>query len=153
MKTSVLPFVLFILLVFAAGRTSQAQTPSPIAQASALAASHGKLPPPHGQIDIANEPIVKIVANVQPAVVNITAQETVPEYYTGYNQYFELFRGVRNHTEQSIGFANYRFMPQMSGDGGEPLPIRYRACPRSKPATSPGAIRATSARMASASPP
>ena len=99
MKTSVLPFVLFILLVFAAGRTGQAQTPSPIAQASALAASHGKLPPPPGQIDIANEPIVKIVANVQPAVVNITAQETVPEYDN--NPYFQFYRGPR--TAQSIG--------------------------------------------------
>ena len=36
---------------------------------------------------------MKIVANVQPAVVNITAQETVPEYVTAYNQYFQLYRG------------------------------------------------------------
>jgi serine protease Do len=77
--------------------------PPPSAPAPALSAPQGKVAPPPGLIDISKEPIVRIVANVQPAVVNITAQETVPEYYTGYNQYFELFRGVRNHTEQSIG--------------------------------------------------
>jgi serine protease Do len=42
---------------------------------------------------------VKIVANVQPAVVTITAQETVPAYIT--NQYFQLYRG--NRAAQSIG--------------------------------------------------
>ena len=36
-------------------------------------------------------------------MVNITAQETVPEYVTSYNQYFQLYRGVRNRTSQSIG--------------------------------------------------
>ena len=46
---------------------------------------------------------MKIVANVQPAVVNINAEETVPEYYTAYDQYFRLYRGVRKHTAQSIG--------------------------------------------------
>jgi len=69
----------------------------------ALTVPQGKVPPPPGQVDITNEPIVKVVNNVLPAVVNITAQETVPEYYTAYNAYFQLFRGVRNHTEQSIG--------------------------------------------------
>jgi len=103
MKTSVLPFVLLILLVFAADRTGHTQTPSPIAQAPALTAPQGKVAPPPGKIDIANEPIVKIVANVQPAVVNITAQETVSDYVTSYNQYFQLYRSPRSRTAQSIG--------------------------------------------------
>jgi len=94
-----LPFALLALFILAADRAAWAQTTPP---ASALTAPQGKLAPPPGQIDIANEPIVKIVANVQPAVVNITAQETVPEYVT-YSQYFQLYRGVRNRTEQSIG--------------------------------------------------
>jgi S1-C subfamily serine protease len=46
---------------------------------------------------------VKIVANVQPAVVNINAEETVPQYYTVYDEYFRRYRGVRNRTAQSIG--------------------------------------------------
>jgi serine protease Do len=105
MKIRSLPFALIILLGLAANRAGQAQTPAqaPAPPAPALTVPHGKVPPPPGQIDIAQEPIVKIVANVQPAVVNITAQETVPEYYTAYNSYFDLYRGVRNRTEQSIG--------------------------------------------------
>jgi serine protease Do len=108
MKTRYLPFALFILLVLAVSRTGQAQLPSPANQAPpppapALTTPHGKVPPPPGTIDIAQEPIVKIVANVQPAVVNITAQETVPEYYTAYNSYFQLYHGMRNRTSQSIG--------------------------------------------------
>jgi S1-C subfamily serine protease len=97
----------FIVTVSSPGRAQTpppaGQTQAPVPQAPSLTAPQGKVPPPPGAVDIANEPIVKIVANVQPAVVNITAQETVPEYYTGYNQYFQLFRGVRNHTAQSIG--------------------------------------------------
>jgi serine protease Do len=97
----------FIVTVGSPGRAQTpppaGQTQAPVPQAPSLTAPQGKVPPPPGAVDIANEPIVKIVANVQPAVVNITAQETVPEYYTGYNQYFQLFRGVRNHTAQSIG--------------------------------------------------
>ncbi len=46
---------------------------------------------------------MKIVANVQPAVVNITAQETVQGYVTRYDQYFRLYRSPRNRTAQSIG--------------------------------------------------
>jgi serine protease Do len=103
MKTSVLPFVMLVLLVFAASWTGRAQTPTPIAQAPALTAPQGKVAPPPGKIDIANEPIVKIVANVQPAVVNITAQETVSDYVTSYNQYFQLYRSPRSRTAQSIG--------------------------------------------------
>jgi serine protease Do len=71
--------------------------------APGLSAPQGKVTPPPGSVDITQEPIVKIVANVQPAVVNITAQETVPEYYTAYNSYFQMYRGVRNRTASSIG--------------------------------------------------
>jgi serine protease Do len=89
--------------------TAQAQTPPPASApppatpAPALAIPQGKVPPPPGSVDIPNEPIVKVVNNVLPAVVNITAQETVPEYYTAYNNYFQIYRGVRNRMEQSIG--------------------------------------------------
>jgi serine protease Do len=76
-----------------------AQTPAP-AHTPALAAPQGKVTP-LGSIDIANEPIVRVVANVQPAVVNITAEGTVPEYYNVYDSFFSRYR--RNRTEQSIG--------------------------------------------------
>src|SRR5271170_6848422 len=92
-----LPFALLALFVLAADRADSAQTTPP---APGLTSPQGKLAPPPGQIDIANEPIVKIVANVQPAVVNITAEETVPEYYMRYDQYFRPYRV--NHA-QSIG--------------------------------------------------
>ncbi len=68
-----------------------------------LTAPQGRVTPPPGTVDIANEPTVRVVANVQPAVVNITAQETVPEYVTTVDQYFRMYRGVRQHTQQSIG--------------------------------------------------
>jgi len=110
MKTRLLPFFLLILFTFAASHAGLGQTlapaaatQAPVPQAPALTAPQGKVTPSRGQIDISQEPIVKIVANVQPAVVNITAQETVPEYVTSYNQYFQLYRGVRNRTSQSIG--------------------------------------------------
>ena len=76
---------------------NQAQAPVP--QAPALTAPQGKVSPSRGAVDITQEPIVKIVANVQPAVVNIAAQGTVPAYVT--DQYFRLFRG--NRAAQSIG--------------------------------------------------
>ena len=76
---------------------NQAQAPVP--QAPALTAPQGKVSPPPGAVDITQEPIVKIVANVQPAVVNIAAQGTVPAYVT--DQYFRLYRG--NRAAQSIG--------------------------------------------------
>jgi S1-C subfamily serine protease len=105
MKIRPLPFALLVLFALAANRAGSAQTPSPAPapQSSALTAPHGKVAPPPGAVDIAQEPIVKIVANVQPAVVNITAQETVPEYYTAYNSYFQLYHGMRNRPAQSIG--------------------------------------------------
>ena len=110
MKIRLLPFVVLILFTLAASRAGRAQTPSPTNQTPApapptpaLTTPQGKVTAPSGQIDIAQEPIVKIVANVQPAVVNITAQGTVPEYVTRYNQYFQLYRGRSNVTSQSIG--------------------------------------------------
>jgi S1-C subfamily serine protease len=44
-----------------------------------------------------------VVSNVQPAVVNITAQGAVREYFTTYDAYFRRFRGERSTPEQSIG--------------------------------------------------
>jgi serine protease Do len=73
-----------------------------VPQAPALSAPQGKVATPAGTIDISQEPIVKIVANVQPAVVNITAQETMPEYNDAYHSYFQLYRGPRR-AAQSIG--------------------------------------------------
>ena len=78
-------------------------TQAPVPQAPALSAPQGKVTPTQGPVDIAQEPIVKIVANVQPAVVNINAEETVPQYYTAYNQYFQRYRVRRDRTAQSIG--------------------------------------------------
>ena len=110
MKTRLLSLALLLLCVLAANRFVQAQTNPPAAPAHApapptpaLTTPQGKVTAPSGQIDIAQEPIVKIVANVQPAVVNITAQQTVEDYVTRYNQYFQLYRSPRNRTEQSIG--------------------------------------------------
>ena len=111
MKNRLFPFALIALSIVVAGSSSYAQNPplppnqqqAPVPQAPALSAPQGKVSPPRGPVDIANEPIVKIVANVQPAVVNITAQETVPEYYTAYDSYFRLYRGTRNRTSESIG--------------------------------------------------
>ena len=88
-----------VSLLHAQDAAGPAQTPVP--QAPSLSAPQGKVSPPPGPVDIAQEPIVKIVANVQPAVVNINAQETVPEYYTAYNSYFRIFHPSR--TSQSIG--------------------------------------------------
>jgi S1-C subfamily serine protease len=110
MKTRLLSFVSLILFALASSGIIQAQaqtSPNPAQPLApptpALTTPQGKVSPPPGPIDIANEPIVKIVANVQPAVVNITAQETVSDYVTSYNQYFQLYRSPRNRTAQSIG--------------------------------------------------
>ena len=100
--------IVFLLFALVPGTSLRAQISSPpsgqpqapVPQAPGLTAPQGKVGHPAGTIDISQEPIVKIVANVQPAVVNITAQETVPEY--SYNQYFQLYRG-HNRTAQSIG--------------------------------------------------
>jgi serine protease Do len=96
---------LFILAFAPAGYGQAPSAPSP-AQPPAppppsLTTPQGKVTPSPGQVDIANEPTVKVVANVLPAVVNINAQKTVPQYLTKYDQYFHLYRVPR--TEQSIG--------------------------------------------------
>jgi S1-C subfamily serine protease len=78
-------------------------TQAPVPQAPGLTAPQGKITQAAGPVDVAQEPIVKIVANVQPAVVNINAEETVPQYYTMYNQYFQRYRVRRDRTAQSIG--------------------------------------------------
>jgi serine protease Do len=110
MKMRFLAPIVLTVLTIATGRglaqtqtapTTQAQAPVPAAPG--LSAPQGMVKPPSGAIDLTQEPIVKIVANVQPAVVNITAQQTVPEYYTAYNSYFQMYRGVRNRTASSIG--------------------------------------------------
>jgi S1-C subfamily serine protease len=99
------PFLLAFAISFAAVTQGeiQAQTPPPGAPSNpSLTTPQGKLPPPP-PVDIANEPTVRVVANVQPAVVNITAEATVPQYVTKYDQYFRLYRGVIPRTSQSIG--------------------------------------------------
>ncbi len=99
-------FTGFLLLAMEGGQaqtpaTTSASTNADAPQAPKLTTPQGKVSQPIGPVDIANEPIVKIVANVQPAVVNITAEETVPEYYTAYNSYFRIFHPSRK--AQSIG--------------------------------------------------
>jgi len=108
MKIRQLGFVPLFFLPLAAPCFGQAQMAPPVSQSQApvpqapgLTAPQGKVSPPPGQVDIAQEPIVKIVANVQPAVVNITAQEVVPGYDM-YNSYFQLYRS-RPRMAQSIG--------------------------------------------------
>jgi len=64
----------------------------------ALTAPAGKVATPPGQVNIADEPIVKVINNVMPAVVNITAEGTVPQYLSGYGQFFR-----RYSLAQSIG--------------------------------------------------
>ena len=81
-------------------QTAQSPTP-PLPQA--VTAPQGKVSPPSGPIDLSTEPIVRVVANVLPAVVNINAQKTVPQYIAKYDQYFRLYREPVNRTEQSIG--------------------------------------------------
>jgi serine protease Do len=109
MKIRLLIFAGFMLFALAVTGASAAQMAPPVTQAQApvpqapnLTTPQGKVSPPRGPVDISQEPIVKIVANVQPAVVNITAQETVPEYDT-YGSYFQLYRGGRPRMAQSIG--------------------------------------------------
>lgn len=92
-----------VLRAEASPPASSVATPAAPPPAPALAAPQGKVPPPPGSVDISNEPVVKVVANVLPAVVNIQAEGTVPEYYTAYDIYFRRFQGVRNTPEQSIG--------------------------------------------------
>jgi serine protease Do len=95
------PLILPLLLLAATPGMVLAQAP-PAPPTPALTAPQGKVAPPLGSIDIANEPIVRVVANVQPAVVNITAEGTVPEYYNVYDSFFRRYNAP-SRTEQSIG--------------------------------------------------
>jgi serine protease Do len=70
---------------------------------STPAAPTGKVAAPPSQINIADEPIVKVIDNVMPAVVNITAEGTVPQFYNAVDPFFRNFRVQRNTPEQSIG--------------------------------------------------
>ena len=98
-------FLFFLLpLVLATTPLLSSAQPSLSSPTPASAAAQGKVVAPLGAIDITKEPIVKVVANVQPAVVNITAQATVAEYYNSpYDVFFSRYRGPRNRLEQSIG--------------------------------------------------
>jgi S1-C subfamily serine protease len=101
-----LPTLLLCQVAFAETPPAPAPTTTtqaPVPQAPNLSAPQGKVTPPPGAVDISQEPIVKIVANVQPAVVNINAEETVPQYYTMYDRYFQRYRVRRDRTAQSIG--------------------------------------------------
>jgi serine protease Do len=82
---------------------AHAQNPPPVVAPPAgktptLTAPTGKVTPPSTALDIADEPIVKVIDNVMPAVVNITAEGTVPQYYNNYGQFFRRFT-----PEKSIG--------------------------------------------------
>ncbi len=96
-------FLALVALLSLADATAQAATQAPVPTAPGLSAPQGKVSVSPGPIDITQEPIVKIVANVQPAVVNITAQETVPDYTYAYDRYFRLYRNEQSRTAQSIG--------------------------------------------------
>jgi serine protease Do len=98
MKARFLPLSLSWLLVAGVSAFGQATSS---AQNPALTAPQGKVAPLNS-INIANEPLVRVVANVQPAVVNITAEGTVRGYDT-YQSFFNRYRVIRNRPEQSIG--------------------------------------------------
>ena len=102
MKTSALfPTLLFVL--GALPLCAQTSALPPTAPPPLSAPAQPKPASPQVPINIANEPIVRTVANVQPAVVNITAEGTVPEYYNAYGSFFSRYRYYRNRPEQSIG--------------------------------------------------
>ena len=101
MKAPFLPCFLVVLLAFAPG-IAATQAPSPPQTPALSAPPQGKVSPPLGSIDIANEPIVRVVANVQPAVVNITADGVAAGYET-YQTFFNRYRIIRDRPAQSIG--------------------------------------------------
>jgi serine protease Do len=89
-----------------------AQTTSNPSPADASAAAHapapalseptGKVASPPGTINVAEEPIVKVINNVMPAVVNITAEGTA-QGYENVRQFFGGYRILRDVPAQSIG--------------------------------------------------
>ncbi len=106
------------IFILAVTCVAQAQTPPPASTppaqpapkvqpkappAPALVTPQGKVPPPPGSVDITNEPTVRVVANVLPAVVNIQAEGTVSQYYTAVDAFFQRYREMRNTKQQSIG--------------------------------------------------
>jgi serine protease Do len=96
-------FVFLLLGSLALRAQNSAVPPPPPKPAPALSVPQGKVTPSQGLIDVASEPIVKVIDNVMPAVVNITAEATVPQYYSGYDQFFGRYRMIRDTPEQSIG--------------------------------------------------
>jgi hypothetical protein len=75
MKMCLLPGLLagFLPLALAAQTSSSAPLDAAThGPAPALSQPTGKVAPPPGQINVADEPIVKVINNVMPAVVNIT---------------------------------------------------------------------------------
>jgi len=103
MKIPMFRYLLLGLFTLPALSSGQAQMPSTNATPPppALTTPQGKVTPSPGGVDIANEPTVKVVANVQPAVVNVNAQQTVPQYINYYDGFFRHYRV--NQTAQSIG--------------------------------------------------
>ena len=104
----VLNFVMALSLtrVYAAPDSAPSVSPAgvPAVEATspvpALSHPQGKISATGGLIDIANEPIVRVVQTVQPAVVNITAEGTA-QSYTMVDPFFNMYRGTRK--SQSIG--------------------------------------------------
>jgi serine protease Do len=70
--------------------------------APALSEPTGKVAPPPGQINVAEEPIVKVINDVMRAVVNITAEGTA-QGYEAVRSFFGNYRILRDVPEQSIG--------------------------------------------------
>lgn len=97
------------VIALALASSAWAQTPPSEAPATqplppTMTTPQGKVTPPPSLVDIANEPTVRVVANVLPAVVNINSSHTVPQYVSYYDRYFHQYRnGVMNQTSQSIG--------------------------------------------------
>jgi S1-C subfamily serine protease len=100
-----LPAVGFAILLpgLLAAQTSNPPPAAPRPPAPALTTPTGKVSPPPGQVNISQEPIVKVIDNVMPAVVNITAEGTVQQAYNAVDPFFRNYRMIRNTPEQSIG--------------------------------------------------
>ena len=90
-----------LLLTCSARAQTTSSAPVPPPAPPTLTAPQGKVTPSPGTVDIANEPTVRVVANVLPAVVNVNATKTGPQYVT-FDRYFHQFR-TGNRMEQSIG--------------------------------------------------